>query len=160
MGFGAILVIIELVAIPGFGVIGIGGVVLIFASLVLAMVRNINLDFSFVSPISYFQSVATVFIIVVVFVLYILFFGRDMSKSLLFSKVVHRQTFEGTKSNFFVTDINQFIGREALVINDCKPEGKVKIDGQIYAAKTLAGSRKRGEMVIIIATENNYLVVK
>jgi len=157
---GAILVIIELVAIPGFGVLGIGGIVLIFTSLVLAMVRNINLDFSFVSPVSYFQSVATVFIIVVVFVLYVLFFGSDMSKSLLFAKVVHKETFEGTKSNFFVADIEQFIGREALVINECKPEGKVKIDNQIYAAKTLVGSRKRGALVIIVSIENNYLVVK
>lgn len=43
---GLILLVVEIFVIPGFGVFGIVGIVLIVASLVLAMIFNINFDFS------------------------------------------------------------------------------------------------------------------
>ena len=45
---GIILVIIEIFVIPGFGVAGISGILLIFSGLVLSLINNINFEFKHV----------------------------------------------------------------------------------------------------------------
>jgi len=48
---GLILLFVEIFALPGFGFVGITGIVLMVTSLVLALIFNVGFDFTFTTPI-------------------------------------------------------------------------------------------------------------
>ena len=56
---GAVLIALEVLVIPGFGVAGVAGLVLTVGSLTLIMLNNQNFDFFFVDPSDIVQAAAT-----------------------------------------------------------------------------------------------------
>ena len=59
---GVILILVEVFAIPGFGVAGISGIIMVITGLTLSMVGNVGINFSGVG----FEAGATAFFIVIV----------------------------------------------------------------------------------------------
>lgn len=57
---GIILLIFEFLVIPGFGIAGISGSILILGALILALVGNVNFDFNFVSAADISKGIITV----------------------------------------------------------------------------------------------------
>ena len=51
------------------------------------------------------------------------------------------------------------IGQEAQVVSPCRPDGQVRLDGEIWEARCAAGANP-GERVRVVARENLTLVVE
>ncbi|WP_048149560.1 NfeD family protein [Thermococcus sp. AM4] len=58
------------------------------------------------------------------------------------------------------TGAEALVGRTAVVVEDLLPEGLVKLDGELWRAKCLHGTARRGEKVRVAGVEGTKLIVE
>ena len=160
---GLILLIVEIFAIPGFGVAGISGIILMVAGLTLAMVDNVVFDFNFSVALA---AVVKSFFIVAVSV----FLGLVMSLWLGSKLFTSKKTFAGlsldrdlkSEEGFIgvETKPRELIGKTGVADSVLRPAGKVIIDDEIYDAKSEYGFISKGEKVKVVKYEAGQLYVE
>ncbi|MFN8310185.1 MAG: NfeD family protein [Chitinophagales bacterium] len=158
---GLILLMLEIFVIPGFGITGISGIVLIVVGLSLAMVRNIDLDFSNVPSSAFGNSILLVSICMFAPLALLLAFGQNIFHSPLLKKMSVHSEMKSTKG-FSVKqeNLNALIGRNATCITDLRPQGKIEIDTEIFEANSEGTFFEKGSEVKVTGSRGNYLVVK
>ncbi|MDB4347609.1 nodulation protein NfeD [Bacteroidia bacterium] len=156
---GLILILLELLVIPGFGVAGISGIIITVGSLILAMLRNVQLDFSLVGFEEAFLTIAILFIITIVVVLLFLFMPSK-TKNQLFSRLVLETTLEDARvGGLSGSNLEQLIGQSGVVVFECKPEGKIKIGNQIYVATAFHEVLEKGQGIKVMAIEQGKILI-
>lgn len=159
---GVILLLIEIFAIPGFGVAGISGIVLIVTGLTLSMIDNIGFDFSGVPM----NGVVVAFFIVIIasffsligsfYVTRKLFGGHTMFGDLALLST--QQTSEGYASSD--VQYTAMMGQTGEAFTMLRPAGKVSIDGQVFDAVAQSGFIDKGESIHVVKYENAQLIVR
>jgi membrane-bound serine protease (ClpP class) len=157
---GVVLVLIEVFAIPGFGVAGISGIVLIIAGLTLSLIGNVGLDFAPV-PV---DAIASAFFIVIIAIFLALILSFWISKQLFATTMFgHLALDTEQKSNEGYTTSNlkykNMIGKAGIAHSVLRPAGKVMIEGDVYDATALAGYIEKGDEVQVIKYETGQLFV-
>lgn len=158
---GVILLILELFVIPGFGIAGITGGVLILASLILALVSNVVFDFTFVSGKAISRSILTVMAGFVIAVLLLLLLSRRIGqKGLLYNFALHAEQ-AGDEGYIGVDETpRRLVGKRGVTVTRMAPSGKIKVDGEIYDAISLYSSFiEAGSEITIEKYENSQLYV-
>ena len=159
---GLLLVALEIFVIPGFGVTGISGIILIVVSLALAMVDNVDLrDIDgtlnlqpIIRPIGLVIISATAAIFGSVWVVRKLFTTRSFDHIALRQEMLASDGFTGV-----VSGLEQYVGQEVTVFTDLKPSGKVKCaDGNILEGVMRNGDfAAKGDKLTVISTEQGRL---
>ena len=158
---GIILIALEIFVIPGFGVAGISGIILVVAALILSMISNVNFDFSGTSSTEVNNAMASVlFAIIGLFVL-LFFYGNSLLQSKTFQRLVLADTIESQvniqQEN---TEIESLLNAEGEAFTALRPMGKVTIKNQIFEAKTYGEFVDKGQKITVIGIEHRYLLVK
>jgi len=159
---GLILVGLEIFVIPGFGVAGISGIVLIVLSLALAMVDNtelwtwegkLNLE-PILRPTGLVVISATAAIFGSVWLVKKLYATRSFDHIALRQEMKASDGFTGV-----VSGLESLVGEEVVVFTDMRPSGKVKTgDGRIYeAALKFGGYASKGESLRVVSAEQGRL---
>ncbi|KAF0195645.1 MAG: membrane-bound serine protease (ClpP class) [Bacteroidetes bacterium] len=159
---GVILVIIELFAIPGFGVAGISGIVLIVTGLTLSMIDNVGFDFT---------GVPLKGVVVSFFIVIIASFTSLVSSFLLTKKLFAGHTMFGdlallstqqSDEGFKAADVhyNEMVGKSGNAYTILRPAGKIEIDGEVFDAVADSGYIEKGEKVVVRGYENAQLIVR
>ena len=159
---GVILLLVEIFAIPGFGVAGISGIILIVTGLTLSMIDNIGFNFTGVP----FEGVVVAFFIVIIasffsligsfFLTRKLFGGHTMFGDL--ALLTTQQSNEGyVSSDAHYTEMK---GTEGIAFTMLRPAGKVEIEDQIFDAVAESGFIDRGEKIRVVKYENAQLIVR
>lgn len=133
---GVVLLAVEIFVIPGFGVAGISGVVLMVGSLVLAMLNNDAFDFSFVATGDIFVALFTAVGGIVGGIIFMFIAGVKFTDSKFFKRIALENvqlksegyTTRGTKASM--------VGKQGTAYTVLRPSGKVMIDGDLYDAFT------------------------
>lgn len=159
---GLILLILEIFVIPGFGVAGISGIILMVTGLTLSMVDNIN--FELTSDLGLQQILKALLVVVIsMFSSLILsvYFGKKMLTSEGFSFLVLNAT-QDKEKGFIGIDNNHknLIGSEGKAYTILRPSGKIEINGEVYDASTDKGYIEKGENVVVIKHRASQLIVK
>lgn len=157
---GIVLILLEIFVIPGFGVAGISGIVLTVSGLTLALVRNINFDFTFVPVGSVALSFLMVTVAMALPLILLLAFGQKIFSSSTFKKMGVQAEMK-TSDGYTVRD-NSFaalIGSTGTAATDLRPAGKVEIGGERYDCVADSGFIQKGDAVKVLALRSNYLVV-
>ena len=157
------LVALEIFVIPGFGVAGIAGIILIIASLTLSAVANDAFDFSMTGT----GTVARVFVRVVVTVtvaigLMIVLGSRFFKSNRVLKRVAlmkEQLNTDGYTARIYKEDEN-LEGAEGTAITDLHPAGKVGIGDERYDAMSEGGFIGKGENIIVVEVRNNHLLVR
>lgn len=157
---GIILLLLEIFVIPGFGVAGIAGITCIITGLTLALVRNIDFDFSFVPSGSVAISFFMVTVAMALPLLLLLAFGQQIFNSTLFKKMgveAEMTTAEG----FSVKDstLENLIGAKGTSATQLRPSGKVEINNELYDAIADGNFILKDSSIKVIAVRSAYLVV-
>jgi len=159
---GIILIAIEIFAIPGFGVAGITGIVLIIAGLTLSLVGNIGLDFSGVD----FVAIMTSFFLVVTSIFLSLVLSYFITKSIftenkLFGSLA-LEAVQNSDEGFTSSDSTYegMTGKTGIAHTVLRPAGKVIIEDEVYDATALTGFINRGDKVEVIRYETSQLFVR
>lgn len=160
---GAILLLVEIFVIPGFGVAGISGIALILFSLVSSLLQNEGFDFEVPQSgagLSVVQALATVLIPFGVLTTFLLFFGQNLLQMSAFKRLTLQST-QDTDAGYVVADQqHHLVGETGLAMTDLRPAGKVQIAGKPYDAKSTTGWIDKGTTVRIVAQERFELVVE
>lgn len=154
VGLGLILV--EVFAIPGFGVAGISGIVLIVASLFLAMVgADPFLDFTAVSTAVIKLTVGLAAALILIFLL-----ARFLPKSNIFKKFIlseEEKADAGYTSRLILSDL---IGAEGVAVTTLRPAGTAEFNGKRVDVVTDSEYIENGKPIVVTAVEGMRVVVR
>lgn len=157
---GIVLIILEIFVIPGFGVAGISGIVLMVGSLVLVMLNNDVFDFSFVGSEELFIAVVTTLAGLIGGMVLLFIGGVRLTNTKMFSRVALMDTMgrdQGYTSNF---KTKSMVGKKGIAYTVLRPSGKVIIDDEIYDAYTRGDYIDRDQRIIVTSDEGTSLKVK
>ncbi|WKN45740.1 NfeD family protein [Tunicatimonas pelagia] len=157
---GVALIALEVFVIPGFGVAGISGIILVAGSLMLVMLNNNNFDFFFVDFSEITQALATILAGFFGGVLLMFFGGVRLTNTEFFQRVALQGTqssTEGYTSNF---KVGSFVGKEGEAYTILRPSGKIMIDDELLDAYTQGDYINQGERVVVVSDEGSSLRVK
>lgn len=157
---GLILIGLEVLVIPGFGIAGISGIILSFLSLVLIMVNNQNFDFTFVPNDQLIKSLISVLIgMIGAGVLIALTWNRVVgSKSM--QRMVLNNTFESSEGYRSANNADHLVGKAGIAHTPMRPSGRVMIDNNLYDAQARDGFIEKGDQVVVLDQSTFSLRVK
>jgi len=158
---GVILVLVEIFAIPGFGVAGISGIVLIVSGLSLSLVGNVVFDFDDVPFIELFQAFAFVIFFFFLSVILSIWLGQKLITSSPFSFLALHA--DQKKEEGYVSvplDARSIVGKEGEAYSILRPSGKVIINGEVYDAVAESSWIEKGSSVKVIRQETTQIYVR
>jgi membrane-bound serine protease (ClpP class) len=159
---GIILIVVEIFAIPGFGVAGISGIVLVITGLTLSLIGNIGFDFA---PVNFNKLISSFFLVIISIFLSILssyFLTKSLfSKNKLFGSLA-LETVESAAEGYTTSDsrYREMLGKRGIAHSILRPAGKVMIDGEMFDATALTGYIDKGEEIEVVRYETTQLFVK
>ena len=161
---GILLLIMEVFVIPGFGIAGISGILLIIITLAFAMIDNQIVfeggDFNFkplVKPFAIVLVSCTSMLFLSIFLLSKLF------PTAAFSHIALKTNLSSENEGVVGVEkdsLQKFVGKKAVVVADLKPQGVVEVDGMRQQAQLVAGYAQKGETVEIFHHEGGRLYCK
>ena len=157
---GIILLAVELFIIPGFGVFGVVGIVMILGGLVLGMLPNEDFNFDFVPASQLFGALLTVILAALGSVGLVFWLTPKVNEWGAFRHITLASTQEraqGYTSSFYSDSLK---GKNGIVHSRLRPSGKVEIEGEIYDAYSRGEFVEQGEKITVISTEGTSLRVK
>ena len=159
---GLILIGIEIFVIPGFGVCGISGIVLVILSLALSMVDNVEfyrwdgtID---ITPV--IKPLGIVIISSAAAIFGSVWLVRRLYPTKAFDHVALREEMKASDGyTGVVSGLEDMIGMEVTVFTDMRPSGKViSAYGKILeATMRFGGYASKGEVLKVIAAEQGRL---
>jgi membrane-bound serine protease (ClpP class) len=153
---GVALILLEIFVIPGFGIAGISGIILIFASLFFSLVGGDPfLDFELVSRAIIQLSLSLVIALVLIFVL-----AKYLPKTSVFNKFVlsvSEKSVDGFSSHSFAEDL---IGAEGIALTTLRPAGTAKINGRRVDVMTESEYVEKGKKIKVLAVDGIRVLVK
>lgn len=157
---GLILLLLEIFVIPGFGVAGIAGLLLIICSFAFSMVPNENFDFSLTAPNLLFRSFILVVVSIVGAIILCVVLGRSILKSGAFRRLVLADEQKADQGYVSSTLSRELIGKQGVAKTDLRPSGKVEIEGAWYDAVSMDGYITKGTLIRVEKHENYNLFVR
>jgi membrane-bound serine protease (ClpP class) len=157
---GVILLMVELFAIPGFGVLGIGGIVLMVCGLTLSLIGNVGFDFSYVNGDTVVASLTLVTISTFVGLGGSIWLAYKLFNTRMFSRVALQSEQLSSKGYVSSAQYQSLIGAEGFAYTDLRPAGKIEINGTVYDATALTGYIVAGKEVVVVQQTIAQLTVK
>ena len=157
---GLALIIVEIFAFPGFGIIGLIGIVVMLAGLIFSLVNNVNFSFEEVSIPDFRKSIYTVISGIVLSVIVIIIsISRFGKKGMLRRASLTKE--EKIEDGYIVVNPNLFnlINKEGISQTILRPSGKIIIDNEYYDAVSLYGYIEQSSKIKVVKFENSQLYV-
>ncbi|MDR2064164.1 MAG: ATP-dependent Clp protease proteolytic subunit [Prevotellaceae bacterium] len=155
---GVILLLAEIFIIPGWGIAGISGIILIIVGLTMSMIDNSIFRYENEFNISVIvKPLALVVTSMLISGIGIIYFGKKILDSRLLNISLHAEL--NATEGFVSVETNEktFVGITCTTITPLNPSGKVIIENEVYTAIAEYGFIKKGETVIITRFETGQL---
>ncbi|GHS91576.1 hypothetical protein FACS1894203_2570 [Bacteroidia bacterium] len=155
---GIILILLEIFVVPGFGITGISGIILVTMGLVLSLIDNNFFSFEGVTNPELGQAVLTVLSGLILGFLVMLWLSSRIGEKGLFRKVA----LHADLGNSISVDVHEktLIGKHGEALTVLRPSGKVMIDNEIYDAVSNIVYIEKGESIVVVRFENAQLYVE
>ena len=153
---GLMLIAVELFVLPGFGVAGIGGIVLVTGGLIMALLDNTNFDFRGVCAERWGEAVLTVLAGLVLGFVAMIWLSHKIGRRGIFRRVALVADLEEAVSS---PDLSALVGQEGVAVTVLRPSGKVRIGTEWYDGVSEAGFIEKGSRVKVLRFENAQLYV-
>jgi membrane-bound serine protease (ClpP class) len=160
---GIILIMVEIFAIPGFGVAGVAGIIAVITGLTLSMVDNVVFDepeFTGEGLGMLLKSLSLVLVSMLLGLIGSLWATRKLLTSTTFSKLSLRSE-QLTQDGFIGVETQQqsLVGETGTAHTVLRPSGIVKIQDNLYDAKSEYGFIEKGEAVKVVRYETGQVYV-
>jgi len=158
---GLVLIGLEVFVIPGFGIAGVSGIILVITGLTLSLLNNDAFDFSGVSFDEFFQALATVLTGFVISVGLGIYLSDKLFSKGPFSRVA-LQTTEDVEEGFIGVEnsLKDLVGRTGRAYTVLRPAGKIEIDDEQYDAVAETSYIEKGEEIKVVRFAHGQLYVK
>lgn len=125
---GVVLLLVEVFILPGFGVAGITGLVLMIGSLLAALIGNVGFQFPAAQELS--SAVATMAVTLVLLVILIFSLGRYLPRSERFNRLVLTAGSAQEDAHLLaVNPLEELSGQSGVAITPLRPSGIADFDG-------------------------------
>ncbi|MFC0876512.1 nodulation protein NfeD [Saccharicrinis sp. FJH2] len=157
---GLILVALEIFVIPGFGIAGISGILLIIVGLTLSMVANRNFNFEGVDISGLVRA-----LLIVVMGMFIGLIGsvwltkKFWGRGRLAKLALHSSENADLGYVSFDPELKKLVGKTGVATTVLRPSGRVIINDEYYDAKSEDGFIEKGSAVRVIAQESGQVYV-
>jgi membrane-bound serine protease (ClpP class) len=153
---GLILLLLEIFVIPGFGIAGISGIVLILASLFFSLVGpNPSLEPEAISKAIIQLSIALLAALILIFLLV-----RFLPKSNVFKKFILSEEEKAHAGYTSRKNLSELLGMEGIALTTLRPAGTAEINGKRVDVVTDSEYIEHGKPIIVSAVEGMRVVVK
>lgn len=153
---GVILLIIEIFVIPGFGIFGILGIILMVSSLFLGLISDFEMiDWSLISVAIIQLGLTFLFTFIVIFLLLKFLPRTDMWGKLILQEQVAAKSGYAAKPDF-----QHLIGVEGVAFTDLRPSGTALINGNRIDVVTEGDFIKNGSRIVVKSVEGSKVVVE
>ena len=150
------LLLLEIFVIPGFGIAGISGIILVIASIFFSMVgENPFIDSEAVSNAIVRLSFGLLAAIVLLFLL-----ARFLPKSNLFKRFILAEEEKATEGYTSRTSLSELLGAEGISLTTLRPAGTAEFNGKRVDVVTDSEYIEHGKPVIVTAVEGMRVVVR
>ncbi len=127
-GIGVALLLAEVFIIPGFGIAGIAGLVLIVGSLMAALIANVGLSFPSGAAIS--SAVLTMAITMVLLIALMFSLSKYLPRSQRFNQLVLAPDLSSGTGYISSESADHLVGAVGMTVTPLRPGGAVEIDGE------------------------------
>lgn len=157
---GFLLVAAEIFVLPGFGILGISGIILLISGLVLAAIPNKGMDFEQVHTADAVNSLIVVLAGVIGGIVALLLLAKYILNSRFFYKAALNQALDSKDGYAVGKTLQTLVGKQGLVRTVLRPSGKIEIEGKLYEATSLDSFVEAGKWVHVIDVRGNMLRVR
>ncbi len=153
---GLILLALEIFVIPGFGVAGIAGIILIFASLFLSLTPS--------GPFMDFDAISIAIIqltgAIVAALVLILILAKVLPKSSTFNKLILADEERAEQGYVSYPSEKELVGQEGIALTTLRPAGTAEFNGKRYDVMADWEYIEQGSRIIVLRVEGVKVVVK
>lgn len=156
------LLALEIFVIPGFGVAGVSGIILIVSGLTLALVGNKGLSM----PDNDYSPMARAFAMVSISILLAMvgsfYLGSKIVRVKVSGSTIGLSEELRSSDGYSASEMSykELIGKTGVALTILRPAGKIEIDNEQYDATAQIGYIEKGEPIKVVAYENMQLIVR
>jgi membrane-bound serine protease (ClpP class) len=160
---GIILIMVEIFAIPGFGIAGVAGIIAVITGLTLSLVDNVvfeDPEFTGEGLGLLMKSLSLVLVSVLLGVILSLWTTRKLLTSTAFGNLSLKSE-QRTEDGFIGVETEQksLVGEQGVAHTVLRPSGHVMIHNKVYDAKSEYGFIEKGEVVKVLRYETGQVYV-
>jgi len=160
---GFVLIMVEVFAIPGFGIAGVAGIIAMITGLTLSLIDNVvfeDPEFTGEGVGILMRSLGIVLLAMLMGLIFSLWATRKLLTSNNFSRLALHS--EQHMEDGFIgveTSARKLVGTVGTAHTVLRPSGKVMLEGSLYDAKSEYGFIEKGEEVKVIRYETGQVYV-
>ncbi len=158
---GLILIGLEVFVIPGFGIAGVSGIMLVMVGLTFSLVDNVVFELEGVAAMGYIvrHFVRILLTTVLAFIISI-YISKKIGTSGWF-KGFALEAVQSKSAGFISSDphLKEMIGKTGIAFTVLRPSGRIKIDDELYDAVAEIGYIEKGEKVKVLHDRSGQLYV-
>ncbi|WP_158545174.1 NfeD family protein [Bremerella cremea] len=160
---GIFFILMELFVLPGFGIFGLGGGLMVITAVVLAMQTFIwpSTDYELEQVPYSLGSVLVIFsgvIAAVIFAKHILPKTPFLNQTML--EAPDEEALEEIRRRETIVDLSHLIGDTGRAMTPLRPSGKAKIGHEIVSVTSDGDMIEQGEKVVVVQVRGNYAIVR
>ncbi|MFZ5948955.1 MAG: NfeD family protein [Stygiobacter sp.] len=152
---GVILLIVEIFVIPGFGITGILGIILMMVALFFGLITDIDIATTNAISIAIIQLASTFVLTAIV----IYFIWKFLPKSQTFNKLILDENLKSKSGYTAKPEIENLVGKVGKSITDLRPAGSILIDNQRIDVVTEGDYIEKDNDVIVKKVEGSKVIV-
>ena len=157
---GVACMAVEIFVIPGFGLTGVAGAILMLVGLVLATVNNVDFNFDPVHASDINRSILTVVCGIALGFFAILYLSNKIGKKGFLRRIALNTSQEISAGYIGVPeDMQHLVGKTGIASTILRPAGRIIIDNERYDAVALYGYIEPETPVKVVKYENSQLYV-
>jgi len=159
---GFILIGIEVLILPGFGVFGISGIILMISGLVLSLLDNVIFDFDNVAPSRVSAAIGTVLISIILSFFISIWLSSKLfaSRKGIFRNFALHTTISTDRSYVGVDQEDEsLVGKRGIAQTVLRLSGKISVEGAIYDAMSEGSFIEKGERIRVVRHEAGQVYV-
>ncbi len=157
-GIGVLLLLAEIFVIPGFGVAGISGLVLVAGSLFAALVGNVGLSFPPFAALA--PAVGTMAATLVLLIVLMFSLSKYLPKSERFGQLVLAPELASASGYVSSETMEELVGRTGVSLTPLRPAGMADIEGERIDVVTRGEFVLPGTRVEIIRVRGSRVIVR
>jgi membrane-bound serine protease (ClpP class) len=160
---GIILIMVEIFAIPGFGVAGIAGIIAVITGLTLSLVDNVvfkDPEFTGEGLTMLMKSLSLVLVSALLGLILSLWAARKLLTTTAFGNLSLKSE-QRMENGYLGVDMEQrnLVGETGVAHTVLRPSGKVMVNDRLYDAKSEYGLIEKGEKIRVIRYETGQVYV-
>lgn len=153
---GVVLLLIEIFVVPGFGIFGAAGIILMIGSLFLGLISDFPLvDWGMLQMATVQLASAFVLSIIVIY-----FLIKFLPKSKIWNNLVLKKNIDEQSGYTSDETLKELIGKSGKALTDLRPSGSVLIESKRIDVVTNGEYITKGTKVTVIEEEGSKVVVE